>query len=183
MYRTLFVFSILLVGCAQTETQTEEFDTAVWETRGAEALAPLKSSLQTALLEGLADGPESTIAVCRELAPSLTRDASVNGIEVGRTSHRLRNPNNEPRPWMRPLLNSYVASPGDTTPRVVKLESGGVGYAEPIYLKALCLGCHGAEMAPSVAETITELYPDDQATGFENGDFRGLFWVEFAASE
>jgi len=25
------------------------------------------------------------------------------------------------------------------------------------------------------------LYPDDQATGFSEGDFRGVFWVEFQA--
>jgi hypothetical protein len=33
-----------------------------------------------------------------------------------------------------------------------------------------------------VASSIAELYPDDEATGFSAGDFRGVFWVEFPDS-
>jgi hypothetical protein len=178
MYRVLVVMAILLVGCGKAEVETVD-----GEARGAEALRPLKSSLQTALLEGLSEGPEGAIAVCRERAPELAAQAGGAGVLVGRTSHKLRNPDNAPKPWMRPLLNAYVADPADTTPRVVDLPDGGMGYVEPIYVKALCLGCHGETVAPSVEETIAELYPEDQATGFEKGDFRGLFWVEFAASD
>jgi hypothetical protein len=32
---------------------------------------------------------------------------------------------------------------------------------------------------PDIAAKIDELYPDDEATGFSEGDFRGVFWVEF----
>jgi hypothetical protein len=42
----------------------------------------------------------------------------------------------------------------------------------------MCLQCHGANIAPPVAAKLAELYPEDQATGFAAGDFRGLFWVE-----
>ena len=35
---------------------------------------------------------------------------------------------------------------------------------------------------PDVASRISELYPEDRATGFEAGDLRGIFWVEFPAA-
>ena len=46
-------------------------------------------------------------------------------------------------------------------------------------LQPLCLTCHGSELAPGVAEQISELYPEDHAIGFEAGDLRGVFWLEF----
>lgn len=174
MMRMLIILAALAAGCEQSETDTE-----AWKERGAEALRPLKSNLQAALLDGLAEGPENAITVCRELAPQLAEEASSDGIHMGRTSHRLRNPANAPKPWMLPLLNAYVADPGDTASKVVELADGGIGYVEPIHVRALCLGCHGEPLAASVEETIAELYPEDRATGFRNGDFRGMYWVEF----
>jgi hypothetical protein len=37
--------------------------------------------------------------------------------------------------------------------------------------------CHGPDVAPPIAGRIATLYPDDAATGFEESDFRGLFWI------
>jgi hypothetical protein len=78
---------------------------------------------------------------------------------------------------MEPLLAAYLADPSDTQPRVVVLDSSRFGYVEPIYVKSLCLTCHGDNVAPAVREVIVELYPNDEAVGFQAGDFRGMFWV------
>ena len=91
---------------------------------------------------------------------------------------RLRNPANAPREWVAPLLDAYVAGEVDA-PRAVALRDGRVGYVEPIHTQALCLTCHGAALAEPVAERIAKLYPEDEATGFSEGDLRGLFWAEF----
>ena len=40
-----------------------------------------------------------------------------------------------------------------------------------------CLTCHGERVSDAVHEQIAELYPDDRATGFKLGEFRGLLWV------
>ena len=64
-------------------------------------------------------------------------------------------------------------------PVVVELENGRHGYAEPIVMQPLCLVCHGEILQPEIAARIAELYPDDRATGFKEGDLRGAFWVEF----
>jgi hypothetical protein len=65
----------------------------------------------------------------------------------------------------------------------VELSDTRLGYVEPIFLQPVCLTCHGETLAPDVASRIEELYPDDQATGFAVGDFRGLFWVEYPATD
>jgi hypothetical protein len=52
---------------------------------------------------------------------------------------------------------------------------------EAIRMEKPCLMCHGPEIAPPIAERIAKLYPDDEATGFEEGDFRGLFWITMPA--
>jgi hypothetical protein len=54
-----------------------------------------------------------------------------------------------------------------------------VGYVEPIFVKPMCLPCHGSDIPDGVAARLDEHYPTDEARGFAEGDFRGLFWVEF----
>ena len=164
----------LLVGL-----QAEPFEPA----RGAELLAPFKRDLQEALRQGLARGPAEAVAACQLQAPEIASTLSRDGIRLGRTSHRLRNPANAPPEWVRPLLDAYVSSPSDRAPRTVPLPNRRSGYAEPILVQHLCLTCHGEVLAPDVASRIEELYPGDQAVGFRPGDLRGVFWVEFPAAD
>ncbi|MDX1649616.1 MAG: DUF3365 domain-containing protein [Myxococcota bacterium] len=145
--------------------------------RGAEVVASFEQAMRAALQQALARGPVEAIAVCRERAPEIARRLSREGVRVGRTSHRLRNPANAPPAWVEPLLASYVAEP-QQEPQVVPLDAGGHGYVQPIFTAPPCLTCHGASVPPPVAERIRALYPEDRATGFGAGELRGLFWVE-----
>lgn len=154
-------------------------DEAQWKTRGSEVLRPFKETLQAELKASMQKGPTEAIAVCREVAPELARKASSDFVAVGRSSHKLRNPANAPRPWVKPLIDAYAADPAMREPRVVDLGEGRVGYVEPIVIQPVCLVCHGETTAPAVQKKLQELYPDDAATGFHNGDFRGVFWIEF----
>ena len=173
-------WSLVLVGLAlSVGVQAEPFELA----RGAELLAPFKRDLQQALRQGLARGPAEAVAACQLRAPEIESTLSRDGIRLGRTSHRLRNPANAPPEWVRPLLDAYVSSPSDRAPRTVPLPNRRSGYAEPILVQALCLTCHGEVLAPDVASRIEELYPGDQAVGFRPGDLRGVFWVEFPAAD
>ncbi len=151
--------------------------------RGAEILRPFKSALKQALQEGLREGPAAAINVCRLRAPALAEERSRAGVRVGRTSHRLRNPDNAPAAWMEPLLARYLEASDRREPAVVSLPRGRVGYLEPIHTGALCLTCHGSELAQPVREALDRHYPEDRATGFAVGELRGLFWAEFPAAE
>jgi hypothetical protein len=146
--------------------------------RGAGHLQPLKVQLQSELKAGMGKGVGAAIEVCRVRAPQIAADLKSDAVEMGRTSHRLRNTGNAPRPWVEPLLAGYLADPGNARPHLVRLGEGRVGYLEPIVTQPLCLVCHGPTIAQPVQEKIEELYPSDRATGFETGDIRGVFWVE-----
>ena len=154
-------------------------DEAAWSARGAEITRPFKKELKAALMSAMADGPAMAMEVCRQQAPAIARRLSAAGIEMGRSSHRLRNPENAPRDWVRPLLAEYVADPARRAPRVVRLAANRIGYVEPITIKPPCLTCHGTSVVPTVAAKIHLLYPQDQAMDFSPDEFRGLFWAEF----
>lgn len=146
---------------------------------GASLLAPFKAQLKGALMEGMKEGPAAAIEVCSEDAPGIAASLSVDGVVMGRSSHRLRNPGNAAPEWLAPIIAAYASSEGELAPVVVELEDGRHGYAEPIRVQPLCLTCHGTTVHADVADRIEALYPDDAATGFSEGDFRGVFWVSF----
>ena len=98
---------------------------------------------------------------------------------MGRSSHKLRNPANVPPGWLVPVLDAYADGSEELAPRVLSIGGDRVGYAEPITVQPMCLACHGEMLQPGIAESLEDLYPDDRATGFQEGDFRGVFWVEF----
>lgn len=162
-------------GCGK-----DKFDREFWIERGQTALKPFKQELMSALADGLQDGPEAAIDVCQRVAPEIADEINSPEVRVGRTSHKLRNEHNSPKAWMQPLLNGYLLSPGKSNPEAVRLADGRIGYVEPIYVKSMCLACHGSNLSPTIAARIDELYPNDRARDFQEGDFRGLFWVEFS---
>lgn len=148
------------------------------QARAVEVLGPFKQSLKKALVAGMAEGPVHAVEACQLKAPGIAETASQDGARVGRASHRLRNPANVAPDWVQPILDAWAADASNAGPKQVALDGGRTGYVEPIYVDALCVTCHGAQLAPDVAAKIDALYPDDRATGFDVGDFRGLFWVD-----
>ena len=146
---------------------------------GASLLAPFKAELKNALMAGMKEGPATAIEVCSDDAPGIAAKLSVDGVLMGRSSHKLRNPDNAAPDWLAPIIDAYASGDDELAPVVVDLDDGRHGYAEPIRVQPLCLTCHGKIVHADVAERIEALYPDDEATGFSEGDFRGVFWVSF----
>ena len=96
----------LLTTCA-TATPVSDADMA----RAAGALQPLKRELRSALTGALREGgPERAIEVCQLRAPEIARVTATRGAVLGRTSHRLRNSENAPEPWMSAFLGEYLAN-------------------------------------------------------------------------
>lgn len=152
-------------------------------TRGAELLAPFKYELKQALLDGMQEGPLNAISVCKDQAPAIADTFATDGTKIGRASHRLRNRRNVAPDWANQVLTGYLDNTVDRAPKVVSLPDQREGYAEPIMVQPLCLACHGETLAPDVAAYIAETYPEDEATGFEAGDLRGIFWVEYSTTD
>ena len=147
------------------------------------AIADLKTTLSGRLLDTIQkQGPKAGIEVCSAEAEQLTKDvASRHGVEVGRTSARLRNAKaNAPRPW----LESYVREVSslkakDAKPAAFDL-GDKIGVAQPLGAQAQCLTCHGdpAGIPADVSAVLGERYPGDRATGYAEGDVRGVVWAE-----
>lgn len=173
--------ALTIGGCGRQSRQVQ--NEAAWIVRGADIVAPFKADLKAALTKGLERGPEEAIATCQVQAPMIASRIGDEGVEVGRTSHKLRNPSNKPKAWMQPLLDAYEHDPADAKPHVVSLANDRVGYVEPIFVQPMCLTCHGTNIPDGLAAAIDKWYPNDEGRGFADGDFRGMFWAEFPAAE
>ncbi|MEZ4223550.1 MAG: DUF3365 domain-containing protein [Polyangiaceae bacterium] len=146
------------------------------------AAADLKKTLSGRLLSTVQQkGPKAGIDVCADEARTMTQTvAQRHGVEIGRTSAKLRNPENAARPWVDAYLRSVADKKvADVKPAVYDLGKR-IGVVEPLGTQALCLNCHGAESSLSgeVKEALAARYPKDTATGFAEGDVRGVLWVE-----
>jgi hypothetical protein len=146
---------------------------------GEALLQPFKQQLMSALQSGLTAGPASAIEVCQLQAPAIASSLSTGGVAMGRSSHRLRNPDNVGPEWAMQVLEQYLATAAPAAPVTLPLAAGREGYVEPIYTQAICLTCHGQSLPPDLAQTLEQRYPQDQATGFSEGELRGIFWVEY----
>lgn len=178
----LMLLLALLAGVACTQSEPRSVSQTQMQ-RAQEALQPLKQQLQSELIGALDGGPQEAIEVCKVRAPEIADAVSGDNIRMGRTSHRLRNPENAPEEWMRPLLQHYVEHPDDKEPRAIAIDATTFGYVEPITLRPLCIACHGKRLDSTVETLLAEHYPQDQATGFEAGDFRGMFWITLPWNE
>lgn len=150
--------------------------------RAEAAMKALRERLSARLAAELsAAGPGSAVKVCRDEAPAISSEvAAQTGVEVGRTSARLRNAANAPRWWAAPIVEeSREKRAADVSPVVLDL-GDRVGVLRPIAVGSLCLACHGGpeRIAPAVQAALEAAYPADQATGFGEGDLRGFFWAE-----
>lgn len=174
----------LLSGCDQAEppeataTFSKTTLTEPVRDRAAEVVTPFKQKLMATLGAALKESPVHAIDVCQLEAPMIAAALNQDGIRIGRSSHRLRNPGNAPSPWQEAAITHYLNNPDDRAPQVYHLDNEHVGYAEPIIAMPMCLACHGSELSPEVQAALAEKYPQDQATGFADGELRGIFWVE-----
>jgi hypothetical protein len=145
-------------------------------------IASLQKALSSELSRELGrSGPAGAIDVCHLAATEAAQKAArEEGVAAGRTSHRLRNPTNAPRPWAAAIVGKHAGkAAADIDGYVVELDDR-IGVLRPIPQRAACAGCHGPvdRLSPAVREELKERYPADQATGFKDGDLRGWFWVE-----
>ncbi len=173
------------VGCKQTAVESPASPKIVL---GSELTEEQKSKLLSAkdalftklsgrLMEAMSQsGPAGAIEVCqteaRQIADDIGRDQNVS---IGRTGVRLRNSANQPPAWAMQLVADKVDSPV-----FAKLSNDQTVALLPIKLQPQCLMCHGPQdmISADVQEKLAKLYPQDQATGFAEGELRGWFWVE-----
>lgn len=154
--------------------------------RAQAAIADLGQRLRSALVARMqADGPVAAVAFCHEEAPVIAASvSSTHGVAIGRTSDRHRSPANAPGEWQQAVLGEFAerVKAGAEPQQLDYIERGETfRYARAIRTEGPCLVCHGTAVSAAVESAIAERYPEDRATGYAEGELRGLFWVEIEA--
>jgi hypothetical protein len=132
---------------------------------------------------------QGAIAACNDKAPKMAAAASQNtGWAIRRVSLKNRNPKAVPDAWERAVLEDFdrrrVAGENPAMMEKVEFVTEGdkriLRYMKALPTQAFCLSCHGAadKIAPEVKARLTELYPDDKATGYGEGQIRGALTVK-----
>ena len=145
-----------------------------------EAAMSFMKALKGELMSGMKKGPVNALESCNDKAMKITRSFDSDKFRVGRTSLHLRNSKNKPDRLMNKLLNSYknTTAKNPLPAKELILDNGRRLFVKPLYMKGMCLNCHGDNISKSVSDKLKELYPDDKAIGYKVGQFRGLVWVE-----
>lgn len=141
----------------------------------------LSAKLSAAMTSG---GPVEAIEICNADAPGIAaRLSAETGAKVRRTALKLRNPANAPDSAERAALEDFdrrvrsgAAQPIES---FVTAGDGSARYLRAILTQPPCLACHGPHLSAEVKDAVARHYPADRATGFNAGELRGAFVVEW----
>lgn len=180
----VFIAGIFFLSCQNKLTKEEEVK---FKKRGAEiaqsATKELGSNLMAKMKEG---GVEAAIPFCHASALTITeKKAKEYQAEIKRTSHKIRNPKNKPSEDDTEILKKFISLTENNEtfePIVQKGEDNRIVFYSPILMQKQCLACHGSpgmELAVRTDSILKSYYPEDQATGFKEGDLRGMWKITF----
>ena len=182
-------FLLLLSACTTTQTPAElsEKEQKDYLQKGQmlaqQSFAALSARLMSAIETG---GVPHAIQYCHTAALPLVDSLSkAYKANIRRTSLKVRNPQDTPLDWEKNILQSYqqeLTAGKRPTPLVKVLDKKRIAFAAPIYMAQPCLKCHG-----KLGETLNEqhyaavkkLYPADQAIGYVDGEWRGMWSITF----
>lgn len=191
LLKVILFFGCLLffyLGCGnKTKELTSEQKNEIADVGKSSAMTLMKD-LKTNLLEALENNDiVEAFEACAAIAQPLTADVEEKlpqGVKIKRTSFKYRNPQNSPDQEEREALQYFEQELREKRELPANLiqtieENGEYRYYEPLTVAELCLRCHGdkAALDPEVLRSLAENYPEDKATGYKLGDFRGLIRV------
>ncbi len=148
----------------------------------AAAKMELGKNLKSALQEG---GVQHAISFCNMNAMPIMDSLSTKyGATIRRVSLKPRNPNDNPGKIEKELLEAYQYQHQNSLPmesNVQTVDQKSFLFTKPIMIdNALCLTCHGTPENGLSMENkafLQSKYPDDKATGYQLGDFRGMWSI------
>lgn len=183
----VLLVAVVMISCKSEEKKQQqaimkEF-TEVGQSIVKVSFESLSGNLKAAANNG---GLSNAIQFCNVNAMPLTDSLSKNfNVKIKRSSLKLRNLNNYPDSLEAYMLDLYVQIQKMKKPMVGKAllaNNNDVRYFAPIILKAECLKCHGSVGSDIKDETyslIKNLYPQDEAVGFQEGELRGIWSLNF----
>lgn len=166
---------------AEQLLKTDELSKEAQQEQAMAAIIDLRDTLMGRVMSvATEEGFGAAVEICNEEAIPLTEEiAAKYQLQIGRTSEKLRNPDNTAPAWVAEL-----APNAQEGPFFQQTDQSTLRGVAPIRLAAACVNCHGQpdQLASGVAEALASRYPADQATGYAEGDLRGYFWIEVPAN-
>lgn len=136
-----------------------------------------------------AEGVAGTLTYCRpEHYRSVDSLVAEFGGRAQRVSRRPRNQANQAQLPVSARLHDLENGPAPAgepmlTGVVQRLSPTDLIYTKPILIRdAYCLRCHGVpgqELSKADNLLMKDAYPDDQATGYQLGEVRGMWLISF----
>lgn len=183
-----------LVSCSKNKTDEQVnveslVPDSVYLQTGNKIVSLTFDTLRNSLMTTIGSkGIEEAIEFCNEKAYSIT-DTYGDSVVIRRTAVRYRNTSNQPDSLELTVLDEMNAqmTSGISGAKVIRRSSADeIHFFKPIILQAMCLNCHGApgdQIQPSTLSRINQLYPDDRAVNFKEGDLRGVWHIIFKSTK
>jgi len=176
-----FVLFLAFYGCHSRQEVHDVSSTVDYASQGDS----ITTLAQTALLQRVSQamkegGTGFAVEYCNLNAmPIMDSLSSHHRVRIERLSDKNRNPTNAIASQVD--KNAWDSlSIGKTN--ILEQSGDNTVYYKPIKLgMATCLKCHGdkEEITPEVQKIIRTKYPNDLATGYHQGDLRGMWKVTF----
>ncbi len=183
----LFLSIIALTSCSSDNQTTEEITSEdvvsvdyqhIGDSLTNLAMQELLANVQREMQAG---GPTQAVDFCNIHAMPLMDSLSNSyGATITRVSEKNRNPQNAANEIDLEVLNYLEANQAK--------DSLLTSEANPTYYKTIklgmpaCIKCHGIpneDISPETVVLLNERYPNDKATGYKPGEFRGAWKVVF----
>jgi len=192
-YISILFIIILLLSCSnekETVTIITDKDASDLYDIAETATSKLVNRLGGRLVEVIQnEGAIEAIDVCYKEAYEITDELTDEIDEIRsikRVTNKFRNPKNAPDAYETDALKWFEEQHANGTKptsfgqKISKRKGDLIRYYKPMYVQNKCLLCHGDEsdIMPEIAKKINNLYPEDLAKNYNEGDFRGLVRVE-----
>lgn len=188
------LFSVLFaIACSPSSqeggdsgSELDDSESSAYLNKGGNIVATLSSRLFNRLNQQYAktQSVPQTTKYCKVVAYDLIDTTGKSMAQsVRRVSLKVRNMKDEPTDLEREILKEYQTKQmrGDTLlPSVREIDAGTIGYFHPIRVQQTCLKCHGIlgeDIMSGDYAAIKELYPNDRAVGYREGDIRGMWSI------
>ena len=154
---------------------------------GVKYIKMLGGALKKEVKAKMLEDPSGALAMgfCSTKASEITEKINnqlPHYASVRRTALKVRNPKNSPDKVDTEVMEQYEAAikAGKFTPKDIKVVESGDAYRiyKPLVTKAMCLKCHGQNISDDIRAVLKKVYPNDKATGFKEGDLRGVIVAE-----
>lgn len=182
----LFIASLLCTAGVHA-SQTDGTQALSETQEGVKYINMLGGTLKSQLKAQLEADPSGmgAIGFCTAEAQRITDEVNTqlpDHATVRRTSLRTRNSINKPDAKDVEVMKEIEASiknknAAATMVTQVKTEEG-TRYYKPLIAEAACLKCHGENVSPEIQAVIQTSYPEDNASHYTLGSFRGVIVSE-----